>query len=161
MTIAKPYAPPSRSSRRDHFERGFIVAGEIANSQNWAGTYWLRPLAWRPRFSTRVLLIATGLLSVTLWLHLDWIDRRRAAIADGDVTPLQLLDLNDLAPHAPWLLGWFGEEGQSILIVHNCGVAEWERRQSRLARLFPEAEIRRDVPDQIFDDPSTDATFRR
>ena len=50
----------------------------------------------------------------------------------------------------PWLLGLFGEPGHALLIVHGYDDAQWRQAEARLARLFPEAEIRRDVEDPVF-----------
>ena len=115
-------------------------------------------MMFKPRFSLRALLVAITALCLLLWFHLDWIARRRASLTGGRVTAVTLLDLAGAAPRPPWLLGWFGEEGQSLLILHNCDdEAEWNREESRLARLFPEAEIRRGLAESIFDDPATES----
>ena len=101
-------------------------------------------------------------LCVVMWLHLDWIARRRAALHDERVTATPILDASGVEPRPPWLLGWFGEAGQSLLIVHGCeDEADWQREQSRLARLFPEAEIRRALAESIFNDPQIERTPRR
>jgi hypothetical protein len=113
----------------------------------------------RPRFTLRAMLVAMAALCVVMWLHLDWIARRRAALGDERVTATPILDASGIEPRPPWLLGWFGEEGQSLLIVHGCDAdADWQREQSRLARLFPEAEIRRTVAESIFGDPQINET---
>src|SRR5687768_5550894 len=104
----------------------------------------------KPRFTLRALLIATTLLCIGMWIHLHWIGQRRAAIASGQVTTVPILDATGAEPHPPWLLGLFGEPGHSLLIVHGYDDAEWKQEEVRLARLFPEAEIRRDVPDPVF-----------
>jgi hypothetical protein len=110
----------------------------------------------RPRFSLRALLVAMAVLCLLFWIHLDWIARRRAALAGEQVTATPILDPAGAEPRPPWLLGWFGEAGQSILIVHGCDAdSEWEQERARLARLFPEAEIRRDVADPVFDQPQS------
>ncbi|BBO33194.1 hypothetical protein [Lacipirellula parvula] len=110
----------------------------------------------RPRFTLRALLVAMAALCVAMWLHLDWIARRRAALHDERVTATPILDASGIEPRPPWLLGWFGETGQSLLIVHGYDAdADWLREQSRLARLFPEAEIRRAVAESIFNDPQS------
>jgi hypothetical protein len=103
----------------------------------------------KPRFTLRALLIATTLLCLLMWIHLHWINQRRAAIASGQVTAVPILDSAGVEAHPPWLLGLFGEPGHPLLIVHGCDDAEWQQEESRLARLFPEAEIRRDIPDPV------------
>ncbi len=101
-------------------------------------------------------------LCVVMWLHLDWIARRRAALSDQRVTATPILDAAGSEPRPPWLLGWFGESGQSLLIVHGCeDEVDWQRDEARLARLFPEAEIRRALAEPIFNDPQSESTFRR
>jgi hypothetical protein len=106
----------------------------------------------KPRFTLRALLVATTLLCIGMWIHLHWIGQRRAAIASGQVTTVPILDATGAEPHPPWLLGLFGEPGHSLLIVHVHDDAKWQQETARLARLFPEAEIRRDVADPIFND---------
>jgi hypothetical protein len=116
----------------------------------------------RPRFTLRALLAAMAALCVLLWLHLDWISRRRAALAGEGVTATPILSTSGIGPRPPWLLGWFGEAGQSLLIVYGCdNDAEWQREQSRLARLFPEAEIRRAMGESIFNGPQSESELRR
>jgi hypothetical protein len=105
----------------------------------------------RPRYSLRALLIVTTLLCFGMWIHLHWIHQRRAAIASGHVIAVPILDSAGVVAHPPWLLGLFGELGHPLLIVHGYDDAQWQREQARLARLFPEAEIRRDVADFILD----------
>lgn len=105
----------------------------------------------KPRFSLRTFLVAIAAFCLLLWFHLDWIARRRAALASGEVTAAPILDPSGQPPRPPWLLDWFGEAGQSLLIVHSTDDEAWQRRQSRLARLFPEAEIRRGLAESIFD----------
>lgn len=101
-------------------------------------------------------------LCVVMWLHLDWIARRRAALHDEGVTATPILDASGIEPRPPWLLGWFGEAGQSLLIVHGCDAdADWLREQSRLTRLFPEAEIRRAMGESIFNGPQSESALRR
>lgn len=111
----------------------------------------------KPRFTLRTLLVAITALCLLLWFHLDWIARRRAALQGEKLTAIPIWGTSG-APRPPWLLGWFGEEGQSLLILHNCdNDAEWNREQVRLTRLFPEAEIRRGLAESIFNDPSSTA----
>lgn len=105
----------------------------------------------KPRFTLRALLIATTLLCIGMWIHLHWINQRHAAIASGQVTTVPILDATGAEPHPPWLLGLFGEPGHPLLIVHGYDDAQWQQEQTRLARLFPEAEIRRDVADFVLD----------
>ena len=111
---------------------------------------WLRGVSWRPRFTLRALLIVTTLLCIGMWIHLHWINERRAAIASGHVTAVPILDSAGVETDPPWLLGLFGEPGHALLIVHGYDEAQWQQEESRLARLFPEAEIRRDVEDPVF-----------
>ena len=114
------------------------------------------PSIRRPRFTLRALLVAMTALCVVLWFHLDWAARRRAALDGYGVTAPPILSRSGIGPRPPWLLGWFGEGGQSLLIVHGCeDDAEWRREQSRLTRLFPEAEVRRAVAESIFSDPQS------
>ena len=110
---------------------------------------WFRGLSWRPRFTLRALLIVTTLLCIGMWIHLHWINGRRAAIANGHVTAVAILDSAGVETDPPWLLGLFGEPGQALLIVHGYDDAQWRQAEARLARLFPEAEIRRDVEDPV------------
>jgi hypothetical protein len=103
----------------------------------------------KPHFTLRAMLVATAILCVVMWIHLHWIGQRRAAIASGQVTAVPILDSAGVEAHPPWLLGLFGEPGHALLIVHGYDDAEWRQEAVRLARLFPEAEIRRDVPDPV------------
>ncbi len=103
----------------------------------------------RPRFTLRAMLVATAILCIVMWIYLHWIGQRRTAIASGYVTSVPILDAAGAEPRPPWLLGLFGEPGHSLLIVHGYDEAVWLQEESRLARLFPEAEIRRDVPDPV------------
>lgn len=118
---------------------------------------WLRGVSWRPRFTLRALLIVTTLLCIGMWIHLHWINQRRAAIASGHVTAVPILDSAGVAAHPPWLLGLFGEPGHPLLIVHGYDDAQWRQAEARLTRLFPEAEIRRDVEDPVL--PGTRVIF--
>ena len=116
----------------------------------------------RPRFTLRALLVAMAVLCVAMWLRLDWIARRRAALQDERVTATPILDASGIEPRPPWLLGWFGESGQSLLIIHGCeDEVDWQRERARLARLFPEAEIRRAMGESIFNGPQSDSALRR
>jgi hypothetical protein len=126
------------------------VAAEITIPQRRPVAGWFRRLSWRPRFTLRALLIATTLLCIGMWIHLHWINQRRAAIASGHVTAVPILDSAGVETDPPWLLGLFGEPGHALLIVHGYDDAQWRQAEARLARLFPEAEIRRDVEDPVF-----------
>jgi hypothetical protein len=110
----------------------------------------LRKQLPKPHFTLRAILAVTAILCLFLWIHLHWIGQRRAAIANGQVTAVPILDPSGAEPRPPWLLGLFGEPGHPLLIVHGCDDAQWQQEELRLARLFPEAEIRRDVPDPVF-----------
>jgi len=125
---------------------------------------WLRGVSWRPRFTLRAMLAVTAILCVGMWIHLHWINQRRAAIASGHVTAVPILDSAGVEAHSPWLLGLFGEPGHPLLIVHGYDGVQWQQEESRLAKLFPEAEIRRDVADPVFPEsrlPEDPAVIRR
>jgi hypothetical protein len=126
------------------------VAAEITMTQRRPDDGWLYRFSWRPRFTLRALLGATALLCVMMWIHLHWIHQRRAAIASGQVTAVPILDSAGVETDPPWLLGLFGEPGHPLLIVHGYDDAQWVKEESRLAKLVPEAEIRRDVEDPVF-----------
>jgi hypothetical protein len=97
------------------------------------------------------MLVATTLLCLLMWIQLHWISQRRAAIASGQVTAVPILDSAGIEAQPPWLLGLFGEPGHPLLIVHGYDDHQWQQEEARLARLFPEAEIRRDVADPVFE----------
>lgn len=114
----------------------------------------LRAARPRFRFTLRAMLIATTLICLALAYQWNWIRQRRAALADGKVTAVQILsEFGDLA-QAPGVLRYFGEQGQPLIIVHARSAEEWPAERERLARLFPEAEIRQDVLGLIYDFPS-------
>ena len=110
---------------------------------------WVRGASWRPRFTLRAMLAVAAILCLLMWIHLHWINQRRAAIASGQVTAVPILDSAGVEAHPPWLLGLFGEPGHPLLIVHGYDDAQWRQEEARLARLFPEAEIRRDITDPV------------
>lgn len=109
----------------------------------------LRAARPRFRFTLRAMLVVTTLVCLALAYQLNWIRQRRAALADSSITAIQILgEMGDLAP-APGILRYFGEQGQPLIIVHGREGDAWIAERNRLARLFPEAEIRQDVLDVI------------
>lgn len=114
----------------------------------------LRNARPRFRFTLRAMLVATTLVCLALAYQLNWIRQRRAALSDGKITAVQILsELGELA-QAPGVLRYFGEQGQPLIIVHARNAEEWSAERERLARLFPEAEIRQDVLGIINDVPT-------
>lgn len=109
----------------------------------------------RPHFTLRAMLAATAVLCLLMWIHLHWINQRRAAIVSGHVTAVPILDSAGVETNPPWLLGFFGEPGHALLIVHGYDDAQWRQAETRLARLFPEAEIRRNVADSVLPNPDS------
>ena len=128
------------------------ATSQLTRSPAYRFGAWVRGASWRPRFTLRAMLAVTAILCGIMWIHLHWINQRRAAIASGQVTAVPILDSAGVEAHPPWLLGLFGESGHPLLIVHVYNDAQWQQEQARLAKLFPEAEIRRDVADPIFND---------
>lgn len=122
----------------------------------------LRSVLPRFRFTMRAMLVVTTLLCLAMAYQLNWIRHRRAALADGEVTAVQILDDAGDLVQPPGILSYFGERGQPLLIVHGREGDAWLRQRARLARLFPEAEIRQDVLDAIYDAPApAHETLRR
>lgn len=143
-----------------------VFAADVApqNSKRTLRTIGRRLDAERPRFrfTLRAMLVVTTLLCLAMAYQLHWIRQRHAALADDKLTAVQILgDAGELA-EAPWSLQYFGEQGQPLLIVHGREGDAWLAERKRLARLFPEAEIRQDILDSLYDFPAeTPFTPRR
>ena len=95
-----------------------------------------------PRFTLRVLFVATTLLCVWCAYSVNWIKQRRAAIAIGHVTIYESR-LGEDPPPAPGLLWMFGEQGYCSISVHPAPRDE----RGRVLSLFPEAAVAADLAD--------------
>lgn len=104
----------------------------------------------KPRFSVRALLVATAVLALFLWYHINWIQQRnqvRKAIIVPAANDIRLsLDVSPAIGQQadkkfPFALRLFGEQPRPWVHLTWNNDETWPEERERLKALFPEAEV--------------------